>query len=147
MDMMNDFAVWIDDLLGAVKEDSSQNATKLIESCGKGCLARRGASEFITGLREAASDCRSRADFVSFLNGKMPMTFTEDADGIVIHMGKDKCGCKMAPELHNNADALCNCTLGHEKAMWSEFFGKPIDVEIVETILRGGNDCVFKILV
>lgn len=144
---MNDFAVWIDDLLGAVKEDSSPNAIKLIESCGKGCLTRRGASEFITGLREAASNCQSRADFVEFLNGQMPMTFTQEADGIVIHMGKDKCGCKMASEISNNADVLCNCTRGHEKAMWSTFFGRPVEVEIVETILRSGNDCVFKILV
>lgn len=53
----------------------------------------------------------------------------------------------MASKLTQNADMMCECTRGHEKAMWSIFFGKPVDVEIVESFLRGGNDCVIKILV
>ncbi len=144
---MNDYAVWIEDMLGAIKEDSNQNAIKLIEMCGKGCATRRGAIEHMAKLRDTASHCKTRSEFVEFLSEEFPMTFIESKDGIIIHYNKDKCTCPMAPEISKNADALCNCTVGHEKAFWSEFFGKPIDVEIVETILRGGNDCVLKIIV
>ncbi len=42
---------------------------------------------------------------------------------------------------------LCNCILGHEKAMWSIVFGKQVDAKIVESFLRGGKDCVIKIIV
>ena len=36
---------------------------------------------------------------------------------------------------------------GHEVAVWSAFFGKTVDIEIVESHLRGGKDCVIKIIV
>ena len=42
---------------------------------------------------------------------------------------------------------LCHCTLGHERAMWSIVFGKQINVEIIESFQRGGNDCVTKIFI
>ncbi|MDR2921250.1 MAG: hypothetical protein LBV72_18045 [Tannerella sp.] len=145
--MANHFAVWIDDLLGAVKDDASPNAIKLIESCGKGCASRQNVFEFMVKLRNDASHCKTRTDYVEFLNERLPVTFTETTDGIIMHLGKDKCGCKMATEITKNADALCNCTLGHEKATWSMFFGRPVDAEIVESFLRGGNDCVIKIIV
>ena len=41
---------------------------------------------------------------------------------------------------------LCNCTFGHEKAMWSSIFGKQVDAEIIDCFQRGGNDCVVKII-
>lgn len=144
---MNHFATWIDDLLGAAKEDSSRIVINLIKSCGKGCASRSNAIENMEKLREAASHCKNRTEIVEFLNERLPITVTETKDGIIIHLGKDKCTCPIAQEILNNPDVLCNCTLGHNIAGWSKFFGKPVDVEIVETILRNGNDCVFNIIV
>lgn len=51
----------------------------------------------------------------------------------------------MTQDISKNADMLCECTRGHEKAVWSAFFGNPVEVEIVESYSRGGNDCVIKI--
>ena len=145
--MNNHFSEWIDDLLGAVKEDAGSEAIRLIESCGKGCASRRNAIEGMAKLRKAASHCKTRTEIVDFLNEQLPILFTEAKDGIIMHLGKDKCTCMMAADISQNADMLCNCTRGHEKATWSVFFDRPVDVEIVESILRGGNDCVLKIIV
>lgn len=146
--MENHFAVWIDDLLGAVKTNPAPDSIKLIERCGKNCATRNNVIGLMRQLREDAAHCNTRTEFVEFLREQLPMiTFSETPDGIVASTVKDKCNCKMAPEISNNKDTLCNCTLGHQKAMWGEFFGKSVDVEIVETILRGGNECVFKIII
>ncbi len=64
-----------------------------------------------------------------------------------MRLGKQECSCPLAPDIKRNADMLCECTRGSDKATWSVFFGKPVDVEIVESFLRGGKDCVIKILV
>lgn len=49
-------------------------------------------------------------------------------------------------ELNIDKSRMCDCTKAHEKCLWSLFFGKEIDVEIAESIYRGGNDCVIKII-
>lgn len=140
-------AEWIEDLLGAAKQKNDLESIRMIECCGKGCAARKGAEKSIVRLKAAASNCTTRADYVTFLNGALPITVIEAEDGIIMHLGKEKCSCPMAAELSKNTDMLCECTRGHEIAVWSTFFGKPVDVMIEESLLRGGNDCVLKILV
>ena len=98
-------------------------------------------------MKAAASNCKTLADYVAFLNEVMPVTIKEAEDGIVMHLCKEKCSCPMASEVSKNADMLCECTRGHEIAVWSAFFGKPVKVEVVESFLRGGNDCIIKIIV
>ena len=144
---MGKCAEWIEDALGAVKASGNSEAIKVIESCGKGCAARKDAENGILQLKASASSCRTMADYADFLRKTMPVRIEEAEDGIILHLGKTSCSCPMAAELTKNTDILCECTKGHEKAVWSAFFGKPVEIEIVESFLRGGNDCVIKILV
>ena len=51
----------------------------------------------------------------------------------------------MIKYLTKNTDILCNCTLGYQHAMWSEFLGQKINSELVDSILRGGKECIFKV--
>lgn len=85
--MMNHFAVWVDDLLGMVKEDPSPDTIRLIEKCVKGCASRRNALEHMTHLRNAASHCINRTGIVGFLNEQMPISFSEQKDTVL------KSGC------------------------------------------------------
>ena len=96
-------------------------------------------------LREKASHCVTRTDYVKFLNETLPVRFTEVDDGIEMHLGKTECSCPISKLITRNREMLCHCTQGEDRAVWSTFFGKPVDVEIVESFLRGGNDCVIKI--
>ena len=135
-------SVWINELLDAASEHPE--AVGIIESCGKGCAIQNGHLEGIKALRDAVSSCTTRSDYVRFMKKTFPFDVEEAADGIVIHFHKKGCTCPMAPDVSN--PMLCNCTLGHEKAMWSILFGKPVDAQIVESFQRGGNDCVIKLL-
>ena len=138
---------WLNDLLASAKDDPSPDVVKLVESCGAKCAARQNVSAYFEQLRSEASGCKTRADYVAFLKEHMPIDISEAEDGIVMRLGKSKCTCPMAEQIAKDAGARCNCTRGHEKATWSIFFGKPVDVQIVESFLRGGNDCVIKIIV
>ncbi|HBF35650.1 TPA: hypothetical protein DDW35_13895, partial [Candidatus Sumerlaeota bacterium] len=43
--------------------------------------------------------------------------------------------------------AYCQCSLGWQKYAYSTIVGKPVDVVVVESILRGGKRCAFKITI
>lgn len=144
--MVNDYMSkcweWIEDMLGAVKQSQNEETIQMIECCGKRCAERKNAKEGILQMKAAASGCKTRTDYVAFLNKAMPIAVVETEDGIFLHLGKPECSCPMAHEITQNTDMLCECTRGHEKAVWSTFFGKAVEVEIVESHLRGGKDCV-----
>ena len=142
---MDKKAEWIEDLLGAAKDTNDPQAIKLLEGCGWGCAMRKNTPANMEQLRQAAANCKTRSDYAAFLNELMPVRIEEAEDGIVMHLGKTECSCPVAKDLTQNTEMLCECTRGHEITTWSAFFGKPIEIEIVESILRGGNDCVIKI--
>lgn len=145
--IVDNYAEWIGSLLGMVNHISDSDREKLFNGTGRGCAIRNNHFEAIKIMKEAASYCQTRSDYVEFFKKQMPpsVKIIEDKDGIIMCLGKEKCTCPMAPDVASHV--LCNCTRGHEKAVWSEFFGKQIDVELLETHLRGGSDCVIKILV
>ena len=136
---------WIEDLLGAVKESNNPQVIEMIQCCGKGCAMRKNAPRSMENLRKQAEHCKTFADYAAFLSNLMPIHIEAAEDGIVMHLGKTECSCPMSKELTKNTDMLCECTRGHEIVTWSAFFGKPVDIEIVESILRSGQDCVIKI--
>ena len=134
---------WINYLLEEVNENPNERILELIEHCGKGCAIRQDAVTGIKQLKETCQ-CKSKTEYVEFFNS-LGINAIEENDGIVLKLGKTECTCPMAPEVNN--PALCNCTLGHEKYVWGEFFDEEIEVELMETILRGGDDCIIKIFI
>lgn len=143
---MSKSAEWIEDALGAIKASFDCNAIQIIEACGRGCAQRHNRIAGMESMREEAAHCKTKADYVDFLNGKIPARFVEVSDGIEMHLGKTECSCPISKEITKNKEMLCHCTCGEDKAVWSAFFGREVEIEIVESFLRGGKDCVIKIL-
>ena len=135
--------LWIKDILDAARDNPTPETINLIEQCGKGCSRRKGHAENMLKLKDAASWCRTRSDYVQFLKEHVSEKITEEEDGIRIPLGKEKCSCPMAEFVDN--PMLCCCTQGSNRETWGIFFGKDVRVEMTETFMRGGNDCVIKI--
>ena len=137
--------LWIKDLLDSADKDPSPENIDLIERCGRACSARKGHAEGMKKLKEAASWCKTRSDYVKFLKEHISDKITEEPDGIRIPLGKPKCTCPLAVDIQS--PMLCCCTQGSNKETWSVLFGPDVRVEMVETFMRGGNDCVIKIYI
>jgi predicted hydrocarbon binding protein len=56
------------------------------------------------------------------------------------------CTCPFVNE-QLTAPGFCDCTLGWQKETYTMIFGKPVEVELEESILRGGKRCIFRIRV
>ncbi len=136
---------WINHLLKNIEENQSKDTIRLVELCGKCCAQDSGHLEGAVGLHDLMSECKTRSEYVEFMRKTFPFDVEEADDGIIIHYKKKACTCRMSPEVKN--PILCNCTLGHEKAMWGIVFGREIDAEIIESFQLGGKDCVVKLIV
>lgn len=141
---VNPYAAWINDLLSNAAKNPNATAEELIAGCGRGCAIRRGAIEGTLKLKAAAVHCQTKSDYVSFLNGAIPAKFSETSDGIIFNLGNKQCNCPMSAKV--KTPMLCNCTKSFNETTWSEFFGRPVKVSLIEGILTGGEDCAFKIM-
>jgi hypothetical protein len=77
-------------------------------------------------------------------------------DGYVIHSYMWNYQGKPAPEgyclcpfveskVKGLSATYCHCSVGYIKEMWGRGFEEPIKVELLESVLRGGKRCRFKI--
>ena len=142
---MSESTVWIKDFLEAAEQNPTEETIHLIECCGRSCALRKGHVDSMSKLKAAASWCKTRSDYTLFLKEHISEAVTEDDDGIRIPLGKKKCTCPLAEDIQSSM--LCCCTQGSNRATWSEFFGRDVKVEMVETFMRGGNDCVIKLYI
>ena len=76
--MENKHAIWMQDLLGEVKRNPSEESIKLMEHGGVCCAVHNSHVEGITQLKEAANDCKTKEDYVKFLNESFPLEIEED---------------------------------------------------------------------
>ena len=58
---------------------------------------------------------------------------------------RSDCWCPLISVRYNTPKVACNCSLGWQQHTWESVLGKPVKVELVESVLRGGKRCVFKI--
>jgi hypothetical protein len=71
----------------------------------------------------------------------------DGAAGTIRIVDKSKsCTCPLVKAGETPAD-FCECTLGLQEAAYSAILGKPVRASLEESILRGGNRCVFLIQV
>jgi hypothetical protein len=70
-------------------------------------------------------------------NGVIIMTSPERAD----------CFCPLISLQNQTPKIVCNCSLGWQQHTWETILGKKVQVELKESVLRGGKRCIFQILV
>ena len=114
---------------------------------GIACADSQNAIDGMLKLKEAAEDCKTISDYAVFMRDTLKLDAEEATDGIILHLHKEKCSCCHPEYIAEHGERLCECTKAHEEYTWSVFFGKPVQVEIVESFLRGGRDCVIKMRV
>ena len=115
--------------------------------------ATRG--KILQGLgRECAQDygpffSKYRGDLPGFLE-KIKTAWVEQAEynektGILRTVGKPApCACPLVKAGRTPAE-FCDCSRGWTQAAFSTVLGRPVSVEIEESVLRGGSRCSFRI--
>ena len=112
---------------------------KLLESCGRACAHG--------GPIRAAQACQGNLDgWLATLRKWHGGEELVQRDGDVIHVLCTECLCTLVKDGPARLpDTYCYCSLGWMKETFGTVVGKPVDVELVESIKRGGQKCRFTI--
>jgi hypothetical protein len=92
-----------------------------------------------------------RGDLPGFL-AQAKAAWLESADydektGVLRTVGKPApCACPLVRAGRTPA-SFCDCSLGWNQAAFSVVLGKPVDVQLEESVLRGGKRCCFRITI
>ncbi len=112
---------------------------KLLEDCGRAC-ARRGS---LPSLRRSAN-----GDVDALLKALEGYLGAGNArrEGNVVHLRYSKCYCPLVADGPNRLpDSYCNCSRGWALEVFGAITGKPVTVDLISSIKRGGPDCRFTI--
>jgi len=85
--------------------------------------------------------------FLNFLQTRMNWIVEHDAGTrtIVADENKPDCVCPLYKEGLLSDPALCECSRGFAEEMFHSIIGKKVEASIVESVLRKGTHCVYKI--
>lgn len=130
---------WVKNLIDSIDAHlDEETKRRVMESCGRAC-ARGGAVD-------AAKACQGDLDKMLSTLKRWIGEENVRKDGKVVYVVYDKCLCHLVadgpPRL---PDTYCYCSRGWLKEMFETVAGKPVDVDLTESIKRGGEKCRFTI--
>ena len=128
---------WIRTLMNHMDSQLDEGSRiQLMELSGRAC-ARQGAVN-------AAKACKGDLDKFLLTMRKWVGQDNVRRDGNKIHLSYSKCLCPLVQSGSEKlSDTYCNCSRGWVKEMYETVLGKPVDVQLTESIKRGGEACRF----
>lgn len=128
---------WVKNLIDSIDSQLDRKSKiRLMESCGRAC-ARGGA------IREA----KACGDNLDKLLSKLKQWIGKEnvrKDGKRVFLDYRKCLCQLVSEGSLKlSDTYCYCSVGWLKEMFEEVIGKPVKVDLKESIKSGGEMCRF----
>ena len=87
--------------------------------------------------------CVLYGDYIMVMGGSIKQNKNKKI--IKIHDKKrETCFCPFVNHKFTSID-FCNCSIGWQKETYESILGKPVEVNIEESVLRGGKRCSFTI--
>jgi hypothetical protein len=131
---------WVSDLLDTMDAQLPREArVRLIEGCGRGCFRRH---EFKRVIAE-----QGKGDLDKLI-AAYKKNFEVWREGPAVHVRygevSKQCYCPVVKARPAKADDLhCECTRSTHQSIFETALGRPIKVEVVESLRRGGRTCHF----
>ncbi len=131
---------WMSDLFDSIdKELDEETKVRVMAGCGRGCFRRFSFKQDIA--REGKGSVES-------LLQRYKKNFEVWQEGTVVHVRygaeSKQCYCPAA-RFHpaKPHDIHCECTRATHQTIFETALGRPVKVEVVESLRRGGKTCHF----
>lgn len=128
-------------LIGVLSEKMNEAAVSAtLHELGRYCASTNGRLAEFRGDLEGYRALIKRSvsgDDVSFdqEKGIIGVTSPERAD----------CFCPLISVSEHTPEVACNCSLGWHSETWETVTSRKVEVELKESVLRGGKRCVFEV--
>ncbi|MCP4552932.1 MAG: hypothetical protein GY834_13025 [Bacteroidetes bacterium] len=142
----NDKTKWINTVLHQMSKIEEIQAITALENCGRECLKSSDSFREIEKLRDEIKD-KDNIDLLfdtykEKIYKNSPCLYKDDTN---IYLEYQNCGCGMVTNGGVIDSFLCNCTVGYTKQIFETLFGKPVNVQLLKSILNGDSICKQKI--
>ena len=139
--MSNQTIKWIKRVVEGIDEHTDDaTSAKILEACGRDCAP----SELIDKAKAIYQKSKSIGPFLAEFSDVFEGLQIEDDAIYVVY---PRCFCKQIkgtpPE--DVPDAYCNCSRGWLKELFEQATGRTVNVELLTSIVRGGEQCRFSI--
>jgi predicted ArsR family transcriptional regulator len=139
---------WIADMMRALDQHLDEKTRlRIMEAQGRACYA-----SYDDASHESA---QFRGDMDKFLASLQSHAGEANVrrQGNIVHFsyppsagGTRKCLCPLVAAASGPlSPTFCACSVGYVKEMFERVAGKPADVQLLESLKRGGKQCRFKI--
>ncbi|MDH4207789.1 MAG: DUF6144 family protein [Anaerolineae bacterium] len=130
---------WIENLVGAMDAHLDERTkAALMESCGRAC-ARLSAIA-------SAEKCRGDVDKLVATLEKWVGQGNAQKDGDLVHVVYPRCLCHLvAKGPERLPDTYCLCSRGWLKEMFETVVNHPVQVDLLQSVKRGGECCRFTV--
>jgi predicted hydrocarbon binding protein len=131
---------WIKHLVDSMDEHLDEKTRMVVmESCGRACAR--------TGPVHVARECQGDLDrWLATLRKWHGGEEYVQQDGDVVRVICAECVCPAAKDHPEElSETYCICSLGWMKETFGAVVGKPVSVELSQSILRGAEKCEFVI--
>lgn len=137
---MND---WIGAMIKSLDDKVDENARiRILEDCGRACAKRRAVKK-VQALKARIKDLDK---LLQEINKQHFWTDNLYRDNNTIYAIYSNCYCALIREGPENlSPSFCYCSRGWVKELAELIVEKPVEIEIVQTIKRGGTICKFAI--
>ena len=130
---------WVVNLMESLDAhlDEETKAT-VMESCGRACACG--------GAISSAEDCTGNVDKLLSTLEKWIGKGNARRDGDVVHVVYPRCLCHLVangPE--RLPDAYCLCSRGWLKEMFETVLGELVEVDLLDSVKRGADQCGFTV--
>ena len=111
----------------------------LLEGCGRACIPQ----SFV----QRAQQCRSRSsdtnEFIDLLHKAWPHVHRE---GDQVYVQYEKCYCPLVKDYPGTLPRTwCNCSRGWLKELFESALGRPVQIELQQSVRSGDPVCRFAV--
>jgi hypothetical protein len=132
---------WIENLMKCLNEVlGDETARQVMQACGTQCIGQSTLEK----VKRLQRGCGSLDDLLERLNqahiggGKM------HREGEVIYASYERCYCGSVSKGRQSISATyCSCSCGWYQQLFETLLEKPVQVELVDSIIHGADICRF----
>lgn len=120
-------------------EDEARRAG-ILEERGRLCIGQTWTKKAKQAAKTAAND----EEFLDNLEKVYPMLKREQGKVYVVY---PKCYCHLKKEFGGDVPRwYCDCTVGWTKEMFEQALGRPIEVKLESSVIRGDKECRLRVM-
>ena len=143
---LNRTAKWINTILKEASNLDSGKGIELLYTCGRECSKSTVFLDGANNIRKQFERNVSMGTLFQAFKEQYYNTPNFSMDGNKITLIFKTCTCPMVKQGVSNP-FLCNCTIGCSMQIFETLFGKPVEIKIKKSVLRGDNICEQEILI